>query len=303
MRARVAHIGVVLCCLGVMAAGGNTMGAPSEREAGEPIFMRWLNPDDPQDQTIRYYWDLAQQDKLTPFELVDLGTMLFERGWPKDAVRVYRDALREDPRLYEAWFRIGLVKQRERDVDAARGAYKRCLKLLTGHGWCNFYLGLLEEQTGHASRALHYFERAYKFAPELADPAVNPEVLSSKLQLGALIRHSEGEEFTQAAPMSYLEPKKVAAVEQRFTKQDQREAHAEAAGAQPTPTAEPAPVPAPSPSPAPAPPPPRPPVTRAVPTPRLPPPTPAASPAEGAKKEVPWGMPEVGNVSGEAHLR
>ena len=301
MRARVAHISVFLCCLGVMAAAGNTIGAPSTREAGEPIFMRWLNPDDPQDETIRYYWNLAQQDKLTPFELVDLGTMLFERGWPKDAVHVYRDALRKDPRLYEAWFRIGLVKQREHDVDAARDAYRRCLKLLTGHGWCNFYLGLLEERTGHPSRALHYFERAYKFAPELADPAVNPEVLSSKLQLGAVIRHTQGEEFTQAAPMSYLEPNKIAAVQQRFSQDEGREGGAHATGAQPKPTSTAGAAPSPTPVPTPASP--RPPVTRAVPTPRLPPPTPATAPPKGAERELPWGMPDVGNVSGEAHLR
>ena len=90
---------------------------------------------------------------------------------------MYRRALESDSSLYEAWFRIGLVKHRQGARRRCASAYKKCLKRLTGHGWCNFYLGLLEEQTGHPSKALDHYRRAFKFAPELADPAYNPEVL------------------------------------------------------------------------------------------------------------------------------
>ncbi len=184
--------------------------------ADEPMFVRWLVMDDPGDETIRDYWERAERDELDALALVDLGTMLFYRGYPKDAVRVFKQALDLDPDLYEAWFRIGLVEHSEGDLDNARQAYERCLKKLTGHGWCNFYLGLLEEQLGHSSNALYYYRRALKFAPELADPRVNPEVMASKLMLGVQLQDQDRRRFKDSLPMPYLEPGKVERVRRQY---------------------------------------------------------------------------------------
>ena len=184
--------------------------------ADEPMFVRWLVADDPGDETIRDYWQRAERNELDPPALVDLGTMLFYRGYPKDAVRMFKSALDGDPDLYEAWFRIGLVEHSEGDLSNAEQAYKKCLKKLTGHGWCNFYLGLLEEQLGHSSEALYYYRRALKFAPELSDPKVNPEVMSSKLMLGAQLQDYDRRRFDQTLPMPYLEPGQVDRVMRKY---------------------------------------------------------------------------------------
>ncbi len=207
--------GLVCCgCLWPLAAAAQD--PPGERAPGDPIFVKWLRPDDPQDRVILDYWRRAARQELTANELVDLGTMLFHRGYPKDAVRCYRDALDIDPKLYEAWFRIGMVKHRGNEFEDARHAYNRCLKLLVGHGWCNFYLGLLEEQTGHPSEALDHYRRAFKVAPELADPDVNPELLYSDLYVGAALALREQRRFADVAPLRYLDPKQVAAVRSQF---------------------------------------------------------------------------------------
>ena len=182
----------------------------------EPMFVRWLVVDDPGDETIRNYWERAERGELDPAALVDLGTMLFYRGYPKDAVRFFKEALDLDPALYEAWFRIGLVEHSEGDLNNARQAYKRALKKLTGHGWCNFYLGLLEEQLGHSSNALYYYRRALKFAPELGDPTVNPEVVTSRLMLGVKLQDEDRRRFKASLPMPYLEPRKVGRVRRGY---------------------------------------------------------------------------------------
>jgi len=184
--------------------------------ADEPMFVRWLVMDDPGDETIRDYWERAEREELDPPALVDLGTMLFYRGYPKDAVRYFKRALDLDPDLYEAWFRIGLVEHSEGNLDNAQQAYKKCLKKLTGHGWCNFYMGLLEEQLGHGSDAMYYYRRALKFAPELANPRVNPEVMASKLMLGVQLQDQDRRRFKDSLPMPYLEPGKVERVRQRY---------------------------------------------------------------------------------------
>ena len=54
--------------------------APSERGPDDPVFVRWLEPQDPQDQTILDYWRRFTAGELSPNETVDLGTMLFHRG-------------------------------------------------------------------------------------------------------------------------------------------------------------------------------------------------------------------------------
>lgn len=227
-----------------------------DTEAGEPkppVYVHWLVPGDPGDETIREYWERSRRGELSPAGLVDLGTMLFERGYPKDALEMYREALHRDKTLYEAWFRIGVVEHRAREYEDARHAYQECLDLMSGHGWCNFYLGLLEEQTGHPTKALEHFEKAYEHAPALADPKVNPEVLQSKLQVGAAVKQSSEERFTAAAPLAFLEPQQVQEVRQQYLP---------TATPSPTPTAAPVATPTP--------------LARAV------RPTPAASPRSGA---------------------
>jgi len=192
-----------------VAVGFLSLSAAVLSGGDEPMFVRWLVADDPGDETIRDYWERAERGELDAPELTDFGTMLFYRGYPKDAVRNFQKALDIDPELYEAWFRIGLVEHSQGNLREARKAYLKCLKKLTGHGWCNFYLGLLEEQLGHSTEALNYFRRAFKFAPELSDPKVNPEMMTSELAFAAKLREYDRVGFSENLPMRYLQPGKV----------------------------------------------------------------------------------------------
>lgn len=308
-RSTRAQVGVL--CFAVVVIG---IGVVVQAVADEPMFVRWLVADDPGDETIRDYWQRAERGELDPPALVDLGTMLFYRGYPKDAVRMYRRALDIDPDLYEAWFRIGLAEHSEGNLDNARQAYQRCLKKLTGHGWCNFYLGLLEEQLGHSSNALYYYRRALKFAPELADPTVNPEVMASKLFLGVQLQDQDRRRFKGALPMSYLEPAQVNQVRRQYeptpiptpvaveSPAPERVAPQETGAPRKAPVrrakpqqVEPGPASTQS-----AQPPPRPPAPR-----RAPQPTPSVdgNVGQGEGSDVrPYGAPVIENTSGEARF-
>ncbi len=143
---------------------------------------------------------------------------------------------RLNPELSEAWFRIGLVEHHGRDLDAARSGYKKCLKLQSGHAWANFYLGLLEEQTGDPRSAMQHYEMAFKHAPELADPKINPEILSSRLQLGAQVKHFDSQRFEKTMPMPFLEPATVRKVRRGFESAPTLIPAPEAVIVQPTPT-------------------------------------------------------------------
>jgi hypothetical protein len=294
-------IGVL--CLATAVVAGFTAAA----RAGEPMFVPWLVADDPGDQVIRDYYERAERGELEAPALVDLGTMLFYRGFPKDAIRYYRRALDIDKEYYEAWFLIGLVEHSRGELRDAEQAYARCLKKRPGHGWANFYYGLLEEQLGHTRKALDHYERSFKSAPELADPTVNPEVLSSELVLGAQLRTIDHTSFSSRLPIRYMEPDKV---EQAFAglpaePEAAAEGMAEAGGSE-VPAAESAPAevaaPAPIAQPTPTPPPVRTaPAPRRVPT-RAPATPPPARGAEELQGETPYGSPPVPQTSDEAHL-
>ncbi len=215
--------------LGTLAAVGLVVGFVGPLRAGEtppvptptpcpyatpepddpPVFVHFLRPEDPRDRAIREYWERAQACEATPEELVDLGTLLFERKFPRDALRMFRAAAALDPVMAEAWFRAGMVHQSLGELGKARKAYRKCLKIFKGHAWCNFYLGLASEESGKTSDALHYYRKAFKYNPALADPRVNPAVLQSRLQVAAALRAAEAREFTSSLPMELLNPAKV----------------------------------------------------------------------------------------------
>ena len=294
MRARISLLCVVV---GIIGLYGVVM-----TWADEPIFVQWLVAGDPGDQTIRDYWERAELDELDPPGLVDLGTMLYYRGFAKDALSMYRRALDLDPDLYEAWFRIGLVEHSRGNLDNARQAYKRCLKKRPGHGWCNFYIGLLEEQLGHSTNAMTYYKKSFKHAPALANPRVNPEILSSKLVLGAQLMAYDQRRFEAELPMPYMEP---GAVREVWRQYESPPTTAPTAGAEAI--SEEAAEDALSPQSVPPPPAPRKPQQRPrrnpvhqVPTPTEPIPT-GSGTTEGAG-EAPYGTPPIGNTSDEAHL-
>ncbi len=175
------------------------------RPKGEPIFFHWLNPKAPKDRVILEYWSKVKANKATPAEMLDLGTMLYRRGFSGDAIKIYHRTAKAYPNLAEPWFLAGLVEHQRDHLKAARSNYKRCLKLLTGNGWCNFYMGLVEEQLGDPFDAMHYYDRAFHFDPDLANPKVNPEVLKSRLQLGAYVRHLNQEQFAGNMPIHFFE--------------------------------------------------------------------------------------------------
>lgn len=176
-----------------------------------PIFLKWLDPANPRDRAIRVYWEKAEAGNATAAQLIDLGTMLFYRGYPKDAERMYKRAAKLEPDLPDPWFRTGLVRHSQGHLWSARRAYKKCLKILTGHGWCNFYMGRACEQDHLVGKALYYYGRAFQFAPELADPKVNPEVLRSRLMPSILAKREAEEGFEAVLPMGLLGPDEVAA--------------------------------------------------------------------------------------------
>ncbi len=201
-----------------MTLAGAALAATSGGD--RPVFVGWMDRGKSLDRAILTYWERVAAGDASPEELVDLGTMLFRRGFPKDAIRMFRRAAKAagpGRTAAEAWFRAGLVHHKLGQLRRARRAYRKAIRRFPGHGWCNFYLGLVEERLGHVRAAVHYYERAYRFAPALADPRVNPDVLYSRLQTGVVVRHERRRALALRMPLEPLEPERVAAAREGRT--------------------------------------------------------------------------------------
>lgn len=152
------------------------------------VFERFLSADNPRDRLIMSYMAVDKEGKATSSDLANLGVLILEKGFPNDAERYLRRALEVDPDNYEAAYRLGLVLQRQgHDLKAAR-YYKKTLKMRPGYAPARFMLALAEERCGLRDAAINDYVRAYRHAPDLANPDINPLVYDSRLQTEAAIQ-------------------------------------------------------------------------------------------------------------------
>jgi len=152
-------------------------------------FQRFLSPDRPADRAIMNYMALEQAGKATSMDLTNMAVLVLDKGFPTDAEKILKAALKLDKNNYEASYRLGLVLQRMgRDGEAVR-YYKLCLDRRPGYAQARFMLALAEERCGQRDAAIGDYAKAYRHAPELANPAKNPLVFDSDLQLPATMRY------------------------------------------------------------------------------------------------------------------
>jgi tetratricopeptide (TPR) repeat protein len=193
------------------------------------VFERFLSPDRPADRAIMSYMALEKAGKATSTDLANLGVLILEKGFPRDAEHYLRAALKLDVDNYEAAYRLGLVLQRQgRDREAMR-YYKRTLKARPGYAQARFMLALAEERCGRRETAIHDYVRAYRHAPDLANPDLNPLVYDSRLQTEAALEHYREKAVTSTLKVTPIDP---AAVRQMMLI---RAAHEGPRAVQPTP--------------------------------------------------------------------
>jgi len=139
-----------------------------------------------------------------------LGQLLRQKGFPKDAEVEFERAVNADPHLFPAWYNLGLVRQARGDYSGARFAYLRTIHYRKGHSAALFQLGLMEEQRHNTDAAVAYYAKAFSINHALLDVHVNPRILDSKLVDLALLRlypNDHARESTQfePAPPGYVQ--------------------------------------------------------------------------------------------------
>jgi len=177
--------------------------------AGAAVFERFLSQDRPEDRAILAYMAVDEAGKATSDDLADLGVLLLNKGFPQDAERYLERAVKLDKENAEARYRLGLVLQRQGKYRQAIKQYRKVAKLRPGHAYSRFMLALAEERAGHRDAAVYDYAKAYKHAPELADPAKNPLVLDSSLQLEAQLLRYRREVESDTIDVGAINPEAI----------------------------------------------------------------------------------------------
>jgi tetratricopeptide (TPR) repeat protein len=197
----------------LLAAGCSLTKVHSHRNTNQyanPFYARFLHTGSPLDAAIQRDLDILRANPNSAVTHNDLGQLLVQKGFPKDAQVEFERAVDADRRLSSAWYNLGLARAANGNTIGARFAFDRTLYYHPGDSWAHFQAGLLAEQRGDTETAIEHYAKAILRNHSLLDVKVNPRVLDSKLIHLALIRaypneHAHDTMLFQGTPPGYGE--------------------------------------------------------------------------------------------------
>jgi hypothetical protein len=162
--------------------------ATKESTYDKPFYGKYLNTGSALDAQITNTLNGLRQNPDSPELHNRLGTLLVDKGFPKDAEREFERAVNTNGKFHPAWYNLGLVRAAQGDELGARRAFSRTVDLKPGHAPALFQLGLVEEKNHHTDRAVRLYAKAFTINPALLRVDVNPRILDSKLIDLALLK-------------------------------------------------------------------------------------------------------------------
>ena len=178
---------------------------PQNPYAKRMFYEKYLNPADPFDARVEQALNALRADPKSAALHNELGQLLLQKGFPKDAEAEFERAANADSTYYPAWYNLGLIREARGNFPGARFAFGRAVHYKPGHAAALFQLGLMEEKRHNAEAAIEDYAKAITINHDLLDVRVNPRVLDSRLIHVALLRaypdeHTAESMQFQAAP-------------------------------------------------------------------------------------------------------
>jgi tetratricopeptide (TPR) repeat protein len=200
---------LTVIAVAALALAGCTLINP-EPNYDNPFYAKYLNTGSELDGRINETLDALRQNPDSPALHNELGSLLVQKGFPKDAEREFERAIDADRRFYPAWYNLGLVRASAGDESGARRAFRNAVTHKPGHAQALFQLGLIEEQRHNTERAVELYAKAFKIEPALLAVRVNPRILDSKLVHRAMLalyptEHDRRSMIFQGAPAGWSE--------------------------------------------------------------------------------------------------
>jgi tetratricopeptide (TPR) repeat protein len=181
-----------------------------ENPYANPFYSRYLNTGSQLDAQITATVNALQANPRSATLHNELGQMLLQKGFPKDAEVEFERAVNADAHFYPAWYNLGLVRMSRGDATGSHFAFARTVHYKPGHSAALFQLGLMEEKRDHQDAAIDYYAKAFSINHSLLDVRVNPRILDSQLVDLALLKaypteHARASMSFQATPPGYVQ--------------------------------------------------------------------------------------------------
>ena len=98
----------------------------------QPFYSSYLIPGDPLDEKIKAQEKRVEADPGSATLRNDFGNLLAARGFPGDARRQYREAMKLDRKNFLAPYNLGLLEETQGNNSAAIAAYEDSIKRKPG---------------------------------------------------------------------------------------------------------------------------------------------------------------------------
>ena len=175
-----------------------------------PFYARYLNTGSPLDAQITRHGQCAAGESALRQPAQQLGQLLLQKGFPKDAEMEFERAVNADSHFYPAWYNLGLVRM-------SRGDWSGVAFRVRPHGplQARPFGGAVParpdgRETQSSGAAIDYYAKAFAINHSLLDVRVNPRILDSKLIDLALLKaypkeHARESMSFQATPPGYVQ--------------------------------------------------------------------------------------------------
>lgn len=191
-----------------------------------PLFYeKYLTTTEPLDTRIAQTIAALRATPNSPALHNELGQLLRQKGFPKDAELEFERAVNADRNFYPAWYNLGLVREARGNYAGARFAFGRAVRYKPGFSEALFQLGLMEEERHNTDAAIDYYAKAYSINHRLLDVRYNPRLVDSKLTHLVLLKmypteHARLGMRFEGAPAGYAVPAQTEAPSPQPTAQE-----------------------------------------------------------------------------------
>jgi len=159
-----------------------------ERESyAKPFYLKYLSEENELDREILARIDALRADPKSAPMHNELGALLFERRFPKDARYEFERALDCDKRFYPARYNLALLELSEGNSARASRLLKQVIDDKPGNAEAHFALGLIYEKNGRTEAAIDHYVKAFTIDPDMKKYKRNPKLVESDLLTATLL--------------------------------------------------------------------------------------------------------------------
>ncbi len=122
------------------------------------------------------------QEERSPEDNFRKANDLFVQSEYREAVGLYRTAIKQRPDFKEAWYNLGAAYGQLRQYDKEKDAYRKALELDPTYARAHYNLALALEDEGQYEDSVAAYRKTLEHEPEALDAMVNLGILLARME-------------------------------------------------------------------------------------------------------------------------